>query len=398
MSAIFGYSLTKAKNSSKLKFSKSSFQSNETSVKLSKTGDTKSLQAIVAPDTKLEKVAGGFQFTEGPVWHPQGFLLFSDIPANSIYKWVPNKKPEIFRRPSGNTNGNTLDRQGRLISGEHSNRRVSRTEKNGRIVTLASQYGRKRLNSPNDLVVKSDGSIYFTDPPYGIKKEQEELGFYGVYRLTKPEPWQIEGIIAALDDNHLKVKEYAFNKLGEYEIKDLQSKKRQEIIQKAADILKDEKVDAYVRGSAASALGNFRASAAKYLPDILNFLKDEKVPANVRGSAASALGNIKQLKMQEVVVILNYVYEPYQRNFSSDGIFEYWRFLTYFLGGGTDEVKTLLTWLGYPHLQTLPTQLKYEDGKKTLNLLLNVWDSSQDLKRLQDDLAQKISETMVLPP
>ena len=143
-----------------------------------------SLQAILDDNAQVKKVAGDFQFTEGPLWHPKGFLLFSDIPANTIYQWTPNKKPEIFRRPSGNGNGNTLDREGRLLTAEHSNRRVSRTEKDGSIVTLASQYEGKRLNSPNDLVVKSDGSIYFTDPPYGIKPEQEELGFYGVYRLT----------------------------------------------------------------------------------------------------------------------------------------------------------------------------------------------------------------------
>ena len=141
------------------------------------------LGEILAPNTQVEKVAGGFQFTEGPVWHPDGFLLFSDIPANTIYKWQPEQKTEIFRQPSGNANGNTLDRSGRLVTAEHGNRRVSLTEKNGQIVTLASHYQGKRLNSPNDLVVRADGSIYFTDPPYGIKSEQEELGFYGVYRL-----------------------------------------------------------------------------------------------------------------------------------------------------------------------------------------------------------------------
>jgi gluconolactonase len=90
----------------------------------------------------------------------------------------------VFRQPSGQANGNTRDREGRLITCEHKNRRVSRTEKDGRVVTLAERFEGKRLNSPNDVVVKSDGSIYFTDPPYGIGREQEELGFYGVYRLT----------------------------------------------------------------------------------------------------------------------------------------------------------------------------------------------------------------------
>ena len=150
----------------------------------SNTDDKDSMQAILNDNAQVEKLASGFQFTEGPLWHPEGFLLFSDIPANTIYQWTPNEKPAVFRRPSGNANGNTLDREGRLITAEHSNRRVSRTEKDGTLVTLASQYEGKRLNSPNDLVVKSDGSVYFTDPPYGIKSEQEELGFYGVYRLA----------------------------------------------------------------------------------------------------------------------------------------------------------------------------------------------------------------------
>ncbi len=149
-----------------------------------KADDKSSMQGIKNAGVPLEQVASGFQFTEGPVWHQSGFLLFSDIPADTIYKWTPNQKTEVFRRPSGNANGNTLDAEGHLISAEHKHRRVSRTEKDGKIVTLAERYEGNRLNSPNDVVVKSDGSVYFTDPPYGIKKEQEELGFYGVYRLA----------------------------------------------------------------------------------------------------------------------------------------------------------------------------------------------------------------------
>ena len=109
--------------------------------------------------------------------------MFSDIGADTIYKWTPNGKISIFRRPAGHANGNTLDRQGRLITAEHDGRLV-RTTKDGTKITLAERYLGKRLNSPNDVVVKSDGSIYFTDPPYGISKQQEELGFYGVYRLA----------------------------------------------------------------------------------------------------------------------------------------------------------------------------------------------------------------------
>ena len=142
------------------------------------------VQYLLDDSAQLEKVAGDFQFIEGPIWHPDGFLLFSDIPANIIYKFASNQQVEIFRRPSGKANGNTLDKENRLITAEHENRRVSRTEKDGKVITLADRYEGKRLNSPNDLVVKSDGSIYFTDPSYGITKEQEELGFYGVYRLA----------------------------------------------------------------------------------------------------------------------------------------------------------------------------------------------------------------------
>jgi gluconolactonase len=176
--------VTQAKNDSGFQCSKSPSQSELNSTRPSNSDHKDTLEAMNEENTQVEKVASSFEFTEGPVWHPQGFLLFSDIPANTIYQWTPNKKPEIFRRPSGNANGNTLDREGRLLTAEHSNRRVSRTEKDGTVVTLASQYEGKRLNSPNDLAVKSDGSIYFTDPPYGIKSEQEELGFYGVYRLA----------------------------------------------------------------------------------------------------------------------------------------------------------------------------------------------------------------------
>lgn len=142
------------------------------------------LAAIIAPGAKVEKVADGFRFTEGPAWHPRGFLLFSDIPANIIYKWDPRtKRVEVFRQPSGHANGNLFDLQDRLVTCEH-DRRVSRTERDGSIVTLAARYQGKRLNSPNDAAIRSDGSVYFTDPPYGIRPEQEELGFYGVYRLS----------------------------------------------------------------------------------------------------------------------------------------------------------------------------------------------------------------------
>lgn len=136
-------------------------------------------------DGEPELVATGFEFTEGPVWHPDGYLFLSDIPAHRIFKLTPDGTSEVFREPSGGANGLTFDRQGRLIACEYHSRRVSRTESDGAISVLADSYHGKRLNSPNDVVVKSDGSIYFTDPFYGFPADQErELDFQGVYRIA----------------------------------------------------------------------------------------------------------------------------------------------------------------------------------------------------------------------
>ncbi|MEM7725585.1 MAG: SMP-30/gluconolactonase/LRE family protein [Cyanobacteria bacterium P01_A01_bin.45] len=175
-------------------------------------GDTKAnTPGIIDSNAKLEKISDGFKFTEGPVWNPSGFLLFSDIPADTLYKWTTNGKFSVFRRRAGNPNGNTLDREGRLITAQH-NGKLTRTEKNGKITILAERYQNQRLNSPNDVVVKSDGSIYFTDPPYGIKKEEEELRFYGIYRwengnltLLNKEMVRPNGIAFSPDEKKLYV-------------------------------------------------------------------------------------------------------------------------------------------------------------------------------------------------
>jgi len=141
--------------------------------------------SILPKDSKLEKIATGFKFTEGPVWNASGgFLLFSDIPANRIYKWSPDEGLEVFREPSGNSNGLTYDKKSRLVICEHSNRRLSRIDEDGTYRVLVSKFRDKRLNSPNDVIVKSDGTIYFTDPPYGIKPEEQELPFQGVFRFN----------------------------------------------------------------------------------------------------------------------------------------------------------------------------------------------------------------------
>lgn len=138
----------------------------------------------VDPAAPVEKVAGGFQFTEGPLWiSARNELLFCDIPADRIVR-CRDGACDTFRQPGGNANGLTLDRQGRLIACEQGARRVSRTEADGRVVTLADRFEDRRLNSPNDVVVRSDGAVYFTDPPFGVKREERELDFQGVYRIA----------------------------------------------------------------------------------------------------------------------------------------------------------------------------------------------------------------------
>jgi len=135
---------------------------------------------------EAERIASTFQFLEGPVWVPaRNELLFSDIPANRIFRYSPVANSfNVFREPSGQANGNALDPQGRLVTCEHENRRISRTETNGAITALATRYKGKRLNSPNDIVCRSDGSVYFSDPPYGVKPELRELDFQGVFRIS----------------------------------------------------------------------------------------------------------------------------------------------------------------------------------------------------------------------
>lgn len=160
------------------------------------------LDRIVSPGTRLEKLAGGFLFTEGPVWVPAtgnvpGHLLFSDPNNNTIYRWSQEGQVSVFRTKSGysgfnigeyhqpGSNGLTLDKQGRLTINQHGNRRVIRVEPRGNITVLADRYDGRRLNSPNDLVYRSDGVLYFTDPPFGLPKvfndPRKELTYSGVY-------------------------------------------------------------------------------------------------------------------------------------------------------------------------------------------------------------------------
>jgi gluconolactonase len=136
-------------------------------------------------DAELELIANGFQFVEGPVWKDGAGLLFSDIPASTVYLWTPESDAvSAYLQPSGNSNGLALDAQGRLLLAQHGNRRIARIETDGTETALATHYDGHRLNSPNDMTVKSDGSIFFTDPPWGISPGQAELDFHGIYRLS----------------------------------------------------------------------------------------------------------------------------------------------------------------------------------------------------------------------
>lgn len=129
---------------------------------------------LIAGNAELEQLYTGCRWAEGPVWFSDlNCLLWSDIPNQRIMRWVPENGVSVFRQPSNFANGNTRDRQGRLVTCEHGTRRVSRTEIDGSITVLADRYRGKRLNSPNDVVVRSDGSIWFTDPTYGILSDYE---------------------------------------------------------------------------------------------------------------------------------------------------------------------------------------------------------------------------------
>lgn len=146
-------------------------------------------RAVVGDAVAFEQLATGFLFTEGPLWHPrEKSLLFSDMPGDHMRKWTAAGGVATFRKPCAQSNGLTWDRQGRLIVCEHATSRLTRTEADGSSTVLASHYGGKELNSPNDVVVKSDGAIYFSDPTYGRNEyygnpRAVQLGFRGVYRV-----------------------------------------------------------------------------------------------------------------------------------------------------------------------------------------------------------------------
>ena len=149
-------------------------------------GKAAAFHQLVAADAKVEKLGTGMKFLEGPCWIAAdgGWLVFSDIPANELKKWTAAGGLTTWRTPSNHANGNLLDQQGRLISCEHSARRVTRTKADGTLEVLLDSFDGKKLNSPNDVAVKSDGTLWITDPPYGLPKgQQQEQAGQNVFRF-----------------------------------------------------------------------------------------------------------------------------------------------------------------------------------------------------------------------
>lgn len=190
------------------------------------------LSTIVDDHAEVQLIADNFGFTEGPIWHPrEKHLTFSDIPKNRLYRWRPGAGAVIYREPSHMANGNTFDALGRILTCEHATSRVVR-EENGRLTVLASHYERQELNSPNDIIVAHDGSIWFTDPTYGRQpghglERPMQLDFRGVYRiapgsnalsLLAKDFEQPNGLCFDLTQQHLYVADTARRQIRKFKI------------------------------------------------------------------------------------------------------------------------------------------------------------------------------------
>jgi len=171
-------------------------------------------RSLIIPTARLEKLAEGCRWAEGPAYFPAGrYLVWSDVPNDRMLRYDETTgHVGVFRHPSGYSNGNTVDREGRLVTCEHGTRRVTRTEHDGSITVIASQFDGKRLNSPNDVVVRSDGSIWFTDPAYGIDSDYEghkaesEIGACHVYRVDPS-----SGAVSLVADDFVRPNGLAFS-------------------------------------------------------------------------------------------------------------------------------------------------------------------------------------------
>jgi gluconolactonase len=134
---------------------------------------------------RIDKVAAGYAFAEGPAWSPMGFLIFADIPNNKLLQFMAGQPASVFRENSNGATGNRFDMQGRLYTCESHTRRVTRTDKKGKVEILADHWQGKRLNAPNDLAIRKEGDVYFTDPAFGNQRDTRELDFFGVYHISR---------------------------------------------------------------------------------------------------------------------------------------------------------------------------------------------------------------------
>lgn len=183
-------------------------------------------QDLMEEGAEFQQLTKDHQFTEGPFWHSDGYLLYSDIPANKIYKWTPGGEKEIFLDPSGHSNGITGDGNDGMIIAQHEGK-VTHLTTDGTTTVLVDSYNGKRLNSPNDIAVASWGTIYFTDPPYGVDAEDRELDFSGVYRFDEKqkEPELLydgfntpNGIVFSPDENRFYVNETESGRIMVFEL------------------------------------------------------------------------------------------------------------------------------------------------------------------------------------
>lgn len=142
-------------------------------------------------EVKLQLLGQGYNYTDGPAWSKDGYLIFSDTPADKLMKWAPGRQPEVFRDNAHGPAGNAFDSQGRLYTCETRTRRVTRTAKDGAVEVLAERWEGKRLNAPNDIVVTRADHVYFTDPAFGEQVDHRELDFYGVYHLPPKGPLKL---------------------------------------------------------------------------------------------------------------------------------------------------------------------------------------------------------------
>jgi len=181
-------------------------------------------EPLLLEGVEPEQIAGPFDFTEGPYWHADDYLIFSDIPANKVYRWSEQEGVDVYLEPSGNSNGIQADIDGSILLAQHQGT-VSRLSPDGELTVVADNYRGNRLNSPNDIAVHSNGNIFFTDPPFGVDEEDRELDFSGVYRISPDGEISIlydefalpNGLVFSADENRFYLNDSATGDILKFE-------------------------------------------------------------------------------------------------------------------------------------------------------------------------------------